>query len=121
VPHLQAALAVWDYCSASASHLFGNSTGDPIADRIREALAQSPEGLSKNQIRNLFHGHVNSDRIDAALQQLIMINAASCHRALTGGRPSTLWSATAEPEHEVNEVQEENDASDADAGELVTE
>jgi hypothetical protein len=37
VTHLYA-LAVWDYCSASASLLFGDSTGDPIADRIREAL-----------------------------------------------------------------------------------
>ena len=51
----------------------------------------------------------------------MLIDAASCHSELTAGRPSTLWSATAEPEHEVNEVQEENDASDADAGELVTE
>jgi hypothetical protein len=115
LPHLQAALAVWEYCSASASHLFGDSTGDPIADRIREALEQSPEGLSKNQIRNLFHGHVNCGRIDAALEQLMMIDAASCHSEHTGGRPSTLWSATAGPE------QQENEALEADADELVSE
>jgi hypothetical protein len=47
VPHLQAALAVWDYCSASASLLFGNSTGDSIADRISDALEASTDGLSK--------------------------------------------------------------------------
>jgi hypothetical protein len=115
IPHLQAALAVWDYCSASASHLFGDSTGDPVADRIREALEQSPEGLSKHQILRLFHGHVNGDRIDAALQQLMLLDAASCHTELTGGRPSTLWSTTAEPE------QEENEASAVDADELVTD
>jgi hypothetical protein len=115
MPHLQAALAVWDYCSASASHLFGDSTGDAIADRIRDALEESPQGLSKHQIRRLFHGHVNCDRIDAALEQLIAIDAASCHSALTGGRPSTLWSANAGQE------QEENEASEADADELVTE
>jgi hypothetical protein len=115
LPHLQAALAVWDYCSASASHLFGDSTGDAIADRIRDALEESPQGLSKHQIRRLFHGHVNCDRIDAALEQLIAIDAASCHSALTGGRPSTLWSANAGQE------QEENEASEADADELVTE
>ena len=65
LPHLQAALAVWDYCSASASHLFGDSTGDAIADRILEALVESPQGISKQQIRRLFHGHVSCDRIDA--------------------------------------------------------
>jgi hypothetical protein len=42
LPHLQAALAVWDYCSTSASHLFGDSTGDAIADRILVALVESP-------------------------------------------------------------------------------
>jgi hypothetical protein len=117
LPHLQAALAVWDYCSASASYLFGDSTGDPIADRIREALEQSPQGLSKHQIVRLFHGHVNGDRIDAALQQLMLIDAASCHSELTAGRPSTLWSATAGEEQE----QEENQALEADRDELATQ
>jgi hypothetical protein len=41
-PHLQAALAVWEYCSASAALLFGASTGEPTADRIRQALDDSP-------------------------------------------------------------------------------
>jgi hypothetical protein len=106
LPHLQAALAVWDYCSASASPLFGDSTGDTIADRIREALEAAPEGLSKNQIRRLFHGHVHCNRIDAALEQLVLLDAASCHSEQTGGRPSTLWSATAEEEQEENEAWE---------------
>jgi hypothetical protein len=121
VPHLQAALAVWDYCSANASLLFGDSTGDPIADRIREALEASPHGLSKNQIRGLFHGHVNCDHIDAALEQLLVLGAAGYHSEPTGGRPSTLWSATAGPEREENEAQEEEEASEADADEFVTE
>jgi hypothetical protein len=108
---------VWDYCSASASYLFGDSTGDPIADRIREALEQSPQGLSKHQIVRLFHGHVNGDRIDAALQQLMLIDAATCHSELTAGRPSTLWSATSGEEQE----QEANHALEADLDDLATQ
>jgi hypothetical protein len=115
LPHLQAALAVWDYCSASASDLFGDSTGDAIADRILEALVESPQGLSKQQIRRLFHGHVTCDRIDAALEQLMALDAASCHSQPTRGRPSTLWSARAEQE------QEENDGFLADLVEFVGE
>ena len=87
LPHLQAAFAVWDYCSASASFLFGTSTGVPIADRIREALDSSPNGLSKNQISRLFHGHVNTDRIDAALEQLLALDAVNCHSEPTAGSP----------------------------------
>jgi hypothetical protein len=112
LPHLQAALAVWDYCSASASLLFGDSTGDPIADRIRDALEESTEGLSKNQIRRLFHGHVRSDRIDAALQQLVLLDAIGCQNQPTTGRPSTLWSASAEE-------QEEYEAGEADWDDLA--
>jgi hypothetical protein len=106
LPHLKAALAVWDYCSASASLLFGDSTGDAIADRIREALEAASKGLTKKQIRRLFHGHVTCDRIDAALEQLMAIDAAGCRSEPTAGRPSTLWSATA------GEEQEEVDAND---------
>ncbi|MDP9359734.1 MAG: YfjI family protein, partial [Chloroflexota bacterium] len=38
VEHLAAALALWDYCAASARHIFGDALGDPIADRILAAL-----------------------------------------------------------------------------------
>lgn len=92
-----------------------------LADRIREALEQYPQGLSKHQIRRLFHGHVRCDRIDVALEQRMVINAASCHSPLTGGRPSTLRSASAGPRQKENEAQEENEALEADANELVTE
>jgi hypothetical protein len=114
LPHLQAALAVWDYCSASASLLFGESTGDAIADRIRDALEERPEGLSKNQIRRLVHGHITCDRIDAALEQLTAIDAAGCRSEHTAG-PSTLWSATA------GEEQDENETCEADLDEFVAE
>jgi hypothetical protein len=72
LPHLEAALAVWDYCYASASLLFGRSTGDPIADRIREAIDASGGAMSKSQIVRLFHGHVESDRIDTASKHSLL-------------------------------------------------
>ena len=53
LPHLQAALAVWDYCSASASLFFGTSTGDHTADRILDAINASTNGLSRTQMSAL--------------------------------------------------------------------
>jgi hypothetical protein len=103
LPHLQAALAVWDYCYSSAALLFGSSTGDPIADRIREEIQASNDGLSKYQIRRLFHGHVEGSRIDAALEQLVALGALYAQTEATGGRPSTLWSAIEENEESVEE------------------
>jgi hypothetical protein len=114
LPHLQAALAVWDYCYTSASLLFGMSTGDPIADRIREAIEASHAGLSKNQIRRLFHGHLEGNRIDAALEKLVALGALTSHSEPTGGRPSTLWSAIEEDEHEENEESVAEDEEPAE-------
>jgi hypothetical protein len=93
VPHLEAALAVWHYCSASARDLFGTSTGDPIADRIKTAIDASDNGLSRQQIRTLFQGHVSSDRIQVALEQLLSLGVLSHHLAPGQGRRATLWSA----------------------------
>jgi hypothetical protein len=100
LPHLEAALAVWDYCYESASLLFGRSAGDPIADRIREAIDASGHGLSKYQIRRLFHGHVEGNRIDAALETLVALNTLTVQSEPAGGRPSTLWSAIKNDEHQ---------------------
>ncbi len=69
--HLQAALAVWDYCLASARFIFGDATGDPVADRIREALVNAgADGLTRTQIRDLFKRHESADRIAQGLTQL---------------------------------------------------
>ena len=115
LPHLQAALAVWDYCYDSAALLFGMSTGDPVADRIREAIESSLDGLmSKNQIRRLFHGHLEASRIDAALEKLVALGALSVNSQPTTGRSSTLWSAS-ERNHRME--MEESPAHDEPAEE----
>jgi hypothetical protein len=113
LPHLQAALAVWDYCSASASLFFGTATGDHTADRILEAINASTEGfLSRKQIGALFHGRLSSSRIEAALEQLISLHAIYQSSRPSGGRPSTLWSAI--PESESFNEEESHDASTAE-------
>jgi hypothetical protein len=112
LPHLQAALAVWEYCSASAYLFFGPSTGDHTADRILEAINVSTNGLSKTQMSALFHGHLSSDRIDAALEQLISLGAIGQINQSTGGRRATLWSAI--PESECAAEAESHDESTAE-------
>ena len=32
VEHLRAAIAVWDYCEASAAYIFGGKVGDPFGN-----------------------------------------------------------------------------------------
>ncbi len=95
VSHLRAALAVWDYCQASARLFFSDAPIDPIARRISEAIsAATPGGLSKQQISAVFHGHISKERIDLALQQLCTLGVIYLRPDEPGrgpGRRSTIW------------------------------
>jgi predicted ArsR family transcriptional regulator len=57
-------------------------------------LDASPAGLSRDQIRTLFHRHIRSERIDAALEQLTAEGNITSQKSQGKRRPSTLWSAT---------------------------
>jgi uncharacterized protein DUF3987 len=92
--HLRAALALWEYCEASAAYVFGDSLGDPVADEIHRALQQAgPNGLTRTNLRDLFGRNKSADRIGAALQLLATRGRARPETVHTGGRPSEIWYA----------------------------
>ena len=68
--HLEAALAVWHYCEASARFIFGDSLGDAVADKILAALRSHPRELTRTEIRDLFQRNQSKTRIDEALGRL---------------------------------------------------
>ena len=72
VPHLRAALAVWEYCEASAAFIFGDSLGDEVADDILRALQLAGSaGLTRTAIRDHLGRNRSADRIGAALALLM--------------------------------------------------
>ena len=89
--HLKAALAIWDFAEASAQYIFGDATGDPIADRILDALRYRE--LDRTAISHLFQRHVKAARIDQALSLLQSAGKAQMERRETNGRFSEVWSA----------------------------
>lgn len=92
--HLTAALAVWEYVEASARYIFGDSLGDPVADDILRALLTAPDGLSRNDLRELFQRHQSSGRVGQALALLAQHRRAECTMQTdTGGRPAERWHA----------------------------
>ena len=92
--HLLAALALWDYAESSARYIFGGATGDPVADRIMEALRARPDGLTRTEIRDLFKRNESGERIDQALTLLLAVGHARSTREETGGRPVERWFAS---------------------------
>ncbi len=93
VEHLKPALATWDYAFDSARFIFGDATGDPVADRIRQELANADEGLTRTEISRLLTRHVSSTRIDQALALLARLDIAEKRKMQTDGRPIEVWIA----------------------------
>ena len=95
--HLRAALAVWEFCEASAAHIFGDLLGDPLADEILRALRQAGAGgMTRTAIRDLFGRHQTKDRIGASLGLLLRHGRARTEAKQTGGRPVEVWFAVVE-------------------------
>ena len=81
-PHLEAALALWDYCERSINYIFQDNTGDSVADDIVKALQQAEEGLTKTQISNYFGRNVHAGRLYQAInilqeQKIIRVDTTS--------------------------------------------
>lgn len=91
--HLEAALALWNYVEASARFIFGGSLGDPIADEIWRALRNSPQGMTRTEISQVFQGHRRHSQLDRALSVLVESGMVTCRREPTGGRPEQRWLA----------------------------
>jgi uncharacterized protein DUF3987 len=78
--HLQAANALWRYAEDSARCVFGDALGDPTADAILRALRQTPDGLTRTMLFDLFGRHLRATEIDRALGVLLQCGLAEVRR-----------------------------------------
>ena len=90
VEHLQSALALWEYVEASTRAIFGDRTGNDVADRIVEDMAPG-ERLTKTEIREeIFKGHVRARHLSDALALLVQLGEVRIDHEKTGGRNSAV-------------------------------
>jgi hypothetical protein len=91
-PHLRAALALWRYAEESARYVFGDATGDAIADDILRALEDAGDrGMTRTQIRDLLGRNQKSERVNQALALLLRARRVRREVEPTGGRPVEKW------------------------------
>jgi hypothetical protein len=88
--HLEAALAVWDYCKQSAYQLFGEKSGDPLGDKLLKLLEAGP--LTKEELNT----HLSNGQKAGVGAVLARLEAAGLVRRGTAtregrGRPATRW------------------------------
>lgn len=92
--HLLAALAVWKYCEASAKFIFGDASGDPIADTILNELRARQGGITRTEISEIFSHNRSASVLDSALGQLAAQGRAKPVRdPRVQGRAAERWIA----------------------------
>lgn len=87
--HLQAALALWSYCRASALYVFGRVEADPIARRVLSALEAGP--LSGTDLYRILGNHASKARLESALSELLASGRVTEDREATKGRSRRVF------------------------------
>ncbi len=90
VPHIEAAIALWEYAQASVIYVFGRNSGNVIADRIHEELLARGR-MSRNEIVDLFQRHVSGERLEISLRLLADLGWARRVYERTPGRNKEIW------------------------------
>lgn len=93
--HLEAALAVWDYAESSVTSIFGDLTGDTVADRIL-ALLQTDPRMSRTDITDALGRNIPSARIGVALDTLHNAGRLQAWKERGKGRPTTVYELVAD-------------------------
>ncbi len=119
--HLRAALAIWEYCEASARHLFGKEcnntarqggqTDETLAVRLLNSIRTQP-GSNRRSLYGSVGGRATKEQLDEALIWLQAQNLAHPRPCSTEGRPRECWFPGSAVECEqTNKVPIEEDAS----------
>lgn len=91
IKHLKAAVAVWDYARASAEYIFQGRSGDPLANKIIEALSGKPEGMTRTDIYIYFGKNISSEQISISLENLEKIGRIKKDDISPAGRSKALF------------------------------
>jgi hypothetical protein len=94
--HLKAALAVVDFCQNSARWIFGQATGNKLANNILWQLRRNPSGLTRDQIYSeVCYRNTPKTQIERALAILAQNSLASMSLERDQqNNCSERWSAT---------------------------
>jgi hypothetical protein len=77
--HLKAAELLWRYCEASTQYIWGDSLGNPLADRVRTLLQHAGKhGMSRSELYASLGNHSDKSKLSAALSLLAKYGLARC-------------------------------------------
>jgi hypothetical protein len=90
VVHLEAAMAVWGYCEASAMELFDSTPTDSLCDKVLDLLENKPMTVTDFNKHLSIKQKGQIGRVLAKLENANLVRKSKVKH--TGaGRPATLW------------------------------
>jgi hypothetical protein len=95
-PHVQAGIAVWQFCEDSARYIFTVRTSDHTADEIIAAVERArPDGVSRTDLlHNTFDRHIKAHDLTRALNKLEADGKIRCEmQKQLRGRTVEMWFA----------------------------
>lgn len=111
--HLEAALAVWQFCEDSARYLFGDSTGISKVDKTLRALRTAGlNGLARAAITtDVFKNNISAPELTEVLSVLQRHKLAFCNVEGSGRAETERWyaySVVSPTKYEIDESDEVN-------------
>ncbi|WP_421903405.1 bifunctional DNA primase/polymerase [Maridesulfovibrio sp.] len=93
LPHLKAALALWDYCEQSARFIFAGLESDSTCQKIMEALEESSGKLDTSGLYKFFGNHISKRKMTVALNNLLASKNIRIEEVKPqgGGRPRKIF------------------------------
>ena len=91
--HLTASIALWNYSEESVTCIFGDATGNPLADDLLRLIRAIPLGASRTDLSGFLGRNVPADKIGQALGLLLQAGLARPAEQKTDGRPKEVWQA----------------------------
>ncbi|WP_320171186.1 bifunctional DNA primase/polymerase [Maridesulfovibrio sp.] len=93
LPHLKAALALWDYCEQSARFIFAGLESDSTCQKIMEALEESGGKLDTSGLYKFFGNHISKRKMTVALNNLLASKNIRVEelKPQGGGRPRKIF------------------------------
>jgi hypothetical protein len=83
--HLRSALAMWDYCRASALYIFHGFEDDPVSTKIMEKLSEGP--IEFTDLYRIFSNNASKRQIEEAVSGLAAKSKVTIEMEPTGKRP----------------------------------
>lgn len=111
--HLEAALALWQFCEDSARYIFGTATGDKLADKIYTALlAAKGKGLSRAELFDVCGHGTNADTLTRSTKVLAEGGKARMKHELADGakKPTERWYALRYFPQEFKELNQQSES-----------